>query len=384
MYTNYVQEFIDTCEALSWQASLSSSAVSAAEDVRSAVRAARTAASAKAAAAKASAAAKKTLDKLVQSSSSSSNNKDVLEAAIHAAQTRVEISKSHEIHATLISHETSTVKRKAALALAHDVCRWSVHRKREMLKLCIYTAKSQRLASRHWADSWRVLKEAVNGPLEGECGGSVLMESLFLPKKSDDSDDNNTADSLSSTSPSNSSKSSFHHQSYSSVDKEDLNRDHVITVLGLSSSVNFMAKDYNMYNLENNTTKLPEFLPEENVYMPPPAIHKPFYSEIFQPDISSFTKKGDKDTSNNTNESFNTSRLDHVFSANHGISHNDTNLFCELFDGPATTERDSEKGSQGSTQVSEDETCMIKLMLKKPQAIDFYRTELHESFCVNP
>jgi len=159
----------DLGEALSWQASLATSAVSAAEDVRSAVRAARTAASAKTAAESATLSAQKSLDKLIKSKTSSNTSgadasSSDKEAEIHAAQTRATISHGHAIHAAIIAYETTAVKRKAAMALAHDVRQWNVHRKREMLDCCIHAALSQRDAARKSSDAWRVLKEGMDGP----------------------------------------------------------------------------------------------------------------------------------------------------------------------------------------------------------------------------
>lgn len=351
--------------ALSWQASLSSSAVSAAEDVRSAVRAARTAASAKAAAAKASAAAKKTLDKVLRYADTSGNNKDAIEAAVHAAQTRVEISKSHEIHATLISHETSTVKRKAALALAHDVRQWSVHRKREMIQLCLSAAKSQRQVSRQWADSWKLLKEAVDGPLEGEYGGSVLLESLFSPQKSDDSAENSTIYSLSPASPSTASKLPSLHQPYFSVEKEVSAIDPVASASRVPTSSGFvqsLQKD-NVINSENDiiSHSIPECFSEESEYMMPTEFHEPVYSEFIKTDVPSLpTISNIKDSRNNTDElSMNTSLLDHSFSKTF-ISHEYANMFCDLLDNPATEHFDNDKNASVCTTVADEKASNTK------------------------
>jgi hypothetical protein len=351
--------------ALSWQASLSSSAVSAAEDVRSAVRAARTAASAKAAAAKASAAAKKTLDKVVRYSDSSGNNKDAAEASVHAAQTRVDISKSHEIHATLISHETSAVKRKAALALAHDVRQWSVHRKREMIKLCLSAAKSQRLVSRQWADSWRLLKEAVDGPLEGEYGGSVLLESLFSPKKSDDSEENNTICSLSPASPPPPSKLPNSHRPYLSVEKEVTTIETIGYTFRLPtpSGLQSVQKD-NIFNSENKviSDSIPECFPEESEYMMPPKIHEPVYAEFIKTDVPIHPINNMNDSSNNADESSmntNPSLLDHSFSKTF-VSQEYTNMFSDLLDSPVIEQIDIDKDASGCPTVADEKTSTIK------------------------
>ena len=118
---------------VSWQASLANSAVSAAEDVRSAVRAAKTAENAKAAASAAAYAA--------QSACDAGGFPSIDEA--RAAQTRASIAQSHAFHAAVVDHEAKAVKRRATLALAHDVKCWNVHRKREMLKACLAHARSQ-------------------------------------------------------------------------------------------------------------------------------------------------------------------------------------------------------------------------------------------------
>ena len=233
---------------------MSTSAVCAAEDVRSAVRAARTAASAKTAAESASASAKKSLDKLLKSSS----NK-VTDAEIHAAQTRVEISKSHAIHAALVAHETTTVKRKAAVALAHDVCQWSDHRKRELVQTCISAAKSQSQISGKWADAWKVLKEAVNGPIESD--GSMLERSAVISTKtSDDSED--SPDSLSGK---NTSKLS-HHLRFP-LDEDILNLGQMPVISGTSTDgcPNFLENECSVVaeaKVEDSTAteKTPETL----------------------------------------------------------------------------------------------------------------------------
>lgn len=143
-----------TCSTdISFQNALAKSAVSAAEDVRSAVRISRTAANAKAAALAAAFAAQNACDTMTFSS--------IDEA--RAAQTRSSIANSHAIHAAVVDHEAKTVMRRSTLALAHDVKVWNVHRKREMLKASIDYARSQHEATRRAVDAWSSLRDGFIG-----------------------------------------------------------------------------------------------------------------------------------------------------------------------------------------------------------------------------
>jgi len=121
--------------------------------VRSTVRAARTAANAKAAADSAAFAAQNACD--------AGNFQNIDEA--RAAQTRSSIAQSHAIHAAVVEHEANTAKRRAALALAHDVKCWNVHRKRELLRTCLSYARSQHVASRRAVDAWSCLRDGFVG-----------------------------------------------------------------------------------------------------------------------------------------------------------------------------------------------------------------------------
>jgi hypothetical protein len=145
--------FLLLCIDISWQTALANSAVSAAEDVRSTVRAVRTAANAKAAASSAALAA--------QSACESGKFSSIDEA--RAAQTRASIAQSHAIHAAVVEHEAKTVKRRATLALAHDVKCWNVHRKREILQTCLSYARSQHEATRRAVDAWSCLRDGYIG-----------------------------------------------------------------------------------------------------------------------------------------------------------------------------------------------------------------------------
>eukprot|EP00547_Thalassionema_nitzschioides_P003180 CAMPEP_0194213434 /NCGR_PEP_ID=MMETSP0156-20130528/14029_1 /TAXON_ID=33649 /ORGANISM="Thalassionema nitzschioides, Strain L26-B" /LENGTH=1116 /DNA_ID=CAMNT_0038941461 /DNA_START=280 /DNA_END=3630 /DNA_ORIENTATION=+ len=149
---------LDIVDDISWQSALASSAVMAAEDVRSTVRAARTAANAKAAADSAAFAAQTACE---------GDFPSIDEA--RAAQTRSSIAQSHAIHAAVVEHEANTAKRRAALALAHDVKCWNVHRKRELLQSCLSYAKSQHVATRRAVDAWLCLRD-------GYLGSAVIPE----------------------------------------------------------------------------------------------------------------------------------------------------------------------------------------------------------------
>ncbi|KAG7350726.1 PX domain containing protein [Nitzschia inconspicua] len=151
-------------EDLSWQAALAHSAVSAAEDVRSSVRAARTAANAKATAAGAARVAQAACDK----------GKFASIDEARAAQTRASIAQSHAIHAAVVEHEANTAKRRATLALAHDVKCWNVHRKREVLQAALSYAKSQHEATRRAVDAWACLRD-------GFVGSNIIPSALSIP-----------------------------------------------------------------------------------------------------------------------------------------------------------------------------------------------------------
>uniref|UniRef100_A0A7S2XRL3 PX domain-containing protein n=1 Tax=Attheya septentrionalis TaxID=420275 RepID=A0A7S2XRL3_9STRA len=140
---------------VSWQASLSTSAVAAAEEVRSAVRASRVAGNAKTAAEAAATTAQKVCD----------NGKFSSVNEARAAQTRASISQSHAFHAAVVEHEAMAAKRRAALALAHDVKCWNVHRKRELLRSCQAAAQSQLAASRQAVAAWSQLRDGFLGSI---------------------------------------------------------------------------------------------------------------------------------------------------------------------------------------------------------------------------
>jgi hypothetical protein len=145
--------FVFVSSDMSWQTALAHSAVSAAEAVRSTVRAARTAANAKAAATSAA--------EVAQASCEEGKFASLDDA--RAAQTRASIAQSHAIHAAVVEHEAKTAKRRATLALAHDVKCWNIHRKREVLQVALSYAKSQHEATRRAVDAWTCLRDGFVG-----------------------------------------------------------------------------------------------------------------------------------------------------------------------------------------------------------------------------
>ena len=139
---------------MSWQSSLASQAVLAAEDVRTAVRASRTASGAKAAAESAALAAQNSFE----------TGNFTTEEEVSAAKTRASISHSHSIHAAVIEHEAFTAKRKAAMALTYDVKCWNVHRKREILKTCLAAVATYRESSQKAVCTWSTLLDGLHLP----------------------------------------------------------------------------------------------------------------------------------------------------------------------------------------------------------------------------
>mmetsp|Transcript_26136 Transcript_26136/g.61382 ORF Transcript_26136/g.61382 Transcript_26136/m.61382 type:complete len:1098 (-) Transcript_26136:651-3944(-) len=140
-------------DGISWQTALAHSAVSAAEDVRSTVRAARTARNAKDAA----------ISAAYMAQSVCGNGKFETINESRTAETRASIAQSHAIHAAVVEHEAKTAKRRSTLALAHDVKCWNVHRKREVLKISLAHAKSQHEATRRAVDAWSCLRDGFVG-----------------------------------------------------------------------------------------------------------------------------------------------------------------------------------------------------------------------------
>ena len=134
---------------LSWQSSLATSAGGAVLEVRDAVRASRTASRAKAAAYIAADRAKKAYESCDHSSSMDT---------VRHAQLEASTAQSHAIHATVVEYEANLAKKRCAVSLSQDVRSWNIHRKKELLRTCVQTAKSQQEACRKAADAWESLR----------------------------------------------------------------------------------------------------------------------------------------------------------------------------------------------------------------------------------
>eukprot|EP00592_Proboscia_alata_P016005 CAMPEP_0194401246 /NCGR_PEP_ID=MMETSP0174-20130528/127697_1 /TAXON_ID=216777 /ORGANISM="Proboscia alata, Strain PI-D3" /LENGTH=1408 /DNA_ID=CAMNT_0039197921 /DNA_START=947 /DNA_END=5173 /DNA_ORIENTATION=+ len=139
-------------EALSWQASLSISAISATEEVQTAIRASKTGTAAKTAAQLAAQAA----HKAYQTIDSNCHPNDA-----RAAETRVAISHRHAIRAAVIEHNAFVAKRKSVCHLAQDIQCWDDHRKAGLRDLCWKMAIEGRNAARKGVETWRVLREGL-------------------------------------------------------------------------------------------------------------------------------------------------------------------------------------------------------------------------------
>jgi hypothetical protein len=134
---------------VSWQASLASSAVTAANEVRCTFQASQTAASAKEAADLAYKRATESLDTINETEDS------------EAAQARVAILKQQAIHSAIVEYEALSAKHKSSTALAHDVRTWNNHRKREVFSACLDIVTSQQKSAHHFAQSWEQLRDGL-------------------------------------------------------------------------------------------------------------------------------------------------------------------------------------------------------------------------------
>ena len=137
---------------LSWQSSLATSAVGAVLEVRDAVRASHTASRAKAAAFIAADRAKKAYESCDHSSSMDK---------VQHAQLEASTAQSHAIHATVVEYEANLAKKRSALSFSQDVRSWNIHRKKELLRTCVQTAKSQQEACRKAADAWESIRDGL-------------------------------------------------------------------------------------------------------------------------------------------------------------------------------------------------------------------------------
>lgn len=137
---------------LSWQSSLSSSAVGAVLEVRDAVRASNTASRAKSAAYIAADRAKKAYESCDHSSSMEK---------VQSAQLEASNAQSHAIHATVVEYEANLAKKRSAVSFAQDVQSWNIHRKKELLRTCVQAAKSQQEACRKAADALEGIRDGL-------------------------------------------------------------------------------------------------------------------------------------------------------------------------------------------------------------------------------
>lgn len=71
------------------------------------------------------------------------------------------MSQSHAVHAAVVNHEAFVAKRKAAVALAHDIRYWNSCRKQDLMKACLQSARSQLKTSKSLAKSWRELSDKL-------------------------------------------------------------------------------------------------------------------------------------------------------------------------------------------------------------------------------
>lgn len=136
---------------MSWNASLASSAVSAANEVYDAVKATQTATRAKRAAETAALKAHE-----IYQTSSFSTTDEAQQAQAHASSLQ-----GQAIHAAVVEYEAVTAKRHASMALARDVKCWNVHRKQQLIKSCLGFIKSQHRMARNSVKIWKGLQEGL-------------------------------------------------------------------------------------------------------------------------------------------------------------------------------------------------------------------------------
>ena len=72
------------------------------------------------------------------------------------------MSQSHAVHAAVINHEAFVAKRKAAMALAHDIRYWNSCRKKELMGACLQSAQSHLKASKMLLTSWENMSISLN------------------------------------------------------------------------------------------------------------------------------------------------------------------------------------------------------------------------------
>ena len=71
------------------------------------------------------------------------------------------MSQSHAIHAAVVNHEAFLAKRRATIALAHDIRYWNTYRKKQLLQICLQTARTNRKVSSDLRKSFKELRKAL-------------------------------------------------------------------------------------------------------------------------------------------------------------------------------------------------------------------------------
>ena len=93
-------------------------------------------------------------------------NSSTSEEVVQSAQAHASNTQSHAIHAAVVEYEAKIAKQRAAVALAHDIRCWNVHRKKSLLGACVGMAQLHKDSCRHAADAWENLRD---GFIESSC-----------------------------------------------------------------------------------------------------------------------------------------------------------------------------------------------------------------------
>lgn len=241
---------------LSWQSSLATSAVTAAAEVRGALKASHTASRAKNAAFAAAERAKESYE----SCDSSSSREE-----IQATQKNAFVTQSHAIHATVVEYEASLSLKRASVSLAHDVKCWNVHRKKELLQTCIEFAKSQKEACEKASEALIGLRDGlINSeytPLttvgfdalvnQGISAPPLITPSIALQRNLAESDSSHIGGAQNSTArDANASFMSNESSQSSLVASEEIERGDIYDVT--SSELLNVDYDYFAYRQENS------------------------------------------------------------------------------------------------------------------------------------
>jgi len=134
---------------VSWQVSLASSAITAANEVRCTFQASQTAISAKEAADLAYQLAVHSLDTKTENEDS-----EVVQAKICSLKQQV-------MHSAIIEYEALSAKNYSSAALAHDVRTWNIHRKRQVFNACSDIVSSQQKCARQLTEAWEQFRAGL-------------------------------------------------------------------------------------------------------------------------------------------------------------------------------------------------------------------------------